>query len=397
MAIHQKQTEYLSPPTNYDQINQLSSLCALRIEELLDHLGLSLRRKGRMLVGSCPVHGGDNMDSFTLYPEGEVVACVWKCRSHLCHLEFKKKKSGVGTLIGLVWGILSHQRYNWQGPKDQKVPFNKVIDYLCDFIGQPLHTIKVDKAEVERKKYIAQQETLVRTPTVTQNGWSRSQIRGRMQIPAKYYLGRNYNEKTLDRYDVGVWLAGTNPSPIVGRIAVPIYDEGYKRVIGITARTIHNKCNKCQQFHAHTMECPSQKEEQYAKWINNKGFRKENFLYNYWFAKEHIRKTGVIVLVEGPGDVWRLEEAGVQNAVGTLGNELSDSQQVIIERSGAMTVVHIGDRDAAGEAMRMQIETELGRGYRLRSIEPEGKDVGDMTPDDIRRNIVPILNSLSGA
>lgn len=349
-----------------------------------------------MLVGPCPVHGGDGADAFNIYPDGHTVRGVWKCRSRACHLEFKGKKSGVGTLIGLVWGVLSHQRYNWQRPKDRKVDFQQVINFLCEFVGQPLNSIKVDMVEVEKKKYIAQQETFGRVPQVTTIGWSRQQILARMQIPAQYYLGRSYQPETLKRYDVGLWMPGANPSPMAGRIAVPVYDDDHIRVVGVTARTIHERCEGCRQYHPPTVDCPSDKLEEFAKWLNNKGFRKENHLYNFWFAKEHIRKSGLIVLVEGPGDVWRLEEAGIQCAVGTFGNELSDAQQVIIERSGAMTVVNIGHRDAAGEAMRRQIETELGRGYRLRFIEPEGKDVGGMTPDDIRRTIVPILNSLAG-
>lgn len=382
---------------DYHRINALADICGYRIEELLDHLGLSLQRKGKMLAGPCPVHGGRGLDAFNIYPDGHTVRGNWKCRSRACHLEFKSARSGSGTLIGLVWGVLSHRRLNWRGPADRKVPFADVVEFLCEFVGTPLAEVRVDMAEVEKKKFIVQQETMGRVPQAAAAGWARSAVRQRMEVPAAYYLARGYLPETLERYDVGLWLPGRGEaSPMAGRVAVPVFDDAHARVVGVTARSVHPRCPSCEQFHDPGGDCPTEKRKEFAKWMNSPGFRKEAHLYNYWFAREHIRRTGVVVLVEGPGDVWRLEEAGVRNSVAMFGNELSDPQQIVLERSGATTVVLFPHRDEAGEASRRQVERELGRSYRLRFIDPQGKDVGEMAAQDIERDIVPALDGLAG-
>lgn len=361
-----------------------------RLEDLLDHLGLSFRRKGKMLVGSCPIHGGRGPDAFNIYPDGHTVRGNWKCRSRQCHQEFH------GTVIGLAWGVLSHERCNWQAPGDRRVSFRQVIDYLCDFIGTPLKDIKVDDAEVTKKEFAAQRQVLNRSRQPVVPGWVPGAIRRRMEVPAAYYLARGYRAETLVRYDVGLWRpGGDHPSPLAGRIAVPVYDEDHRRVLGVTARSPFERCNHCQQFHDPALPCPKEKAKEYVKWLNNEGFAKERYLYNWWFARQHIRDSKLVVLVEGPGDVWRLEEAGVHNAVAMFGNELQDPQQVLLERSGALTVVLFPHQDEAGQRSRRYIEQELGRRYRLYFRDLPAKDVGEMTVEDVQSIIVPFLDRLT--
>ena len=352
---------------------------------------MDARRKGKMFVGPCPVHGGAGPDAFNVYPDGYSIRGNWKCRSRNCHQEFKE------TLVGLVWGVLSHQRLNWQGPGDKRVPFADVVAFLCDFVGQKLHDIRVDAVEAEKARFVSQMETAGRLPQVALKGWRRDEVRARMELPSAYYLGRGYSAEVLDRYDVGLWRPpSAKKSPMAGRVAVPVYDEDYRRVIGVTGRSVHGRCPKCQLHHDPSLACPRDKRAEHAKWYNNSGFLKENFLYNFWFAAEHIRATGVAVLVEGPGDVWRLEEAGVRNAVAMFGCELNDPQQVVLERSGALTVVCFPHKDEAGERSRRQIERELGRSFRLHFYDLPNKDLGEMDAQHVRRDVVPFLDGVCG-
>lgn len=376
---------------DWEKVYQLDQILGCRLDSLLDLLGVTLYKRGRMLVGPCPVHGGDRVDAFNLFPDGHTTRGNWKCWSRNCHLAFKGRKSGCGTLVGLTWGVLSHQQFNWAQEGDRRVPFGQVLDYLCEFVGQKLEDIQVDKVEMEKTAFSSCMSAfhLAVSPHKT---WTRQQIRARMAFPATYYLNRGYSQQILDRYDVGYWTRGTTPSPMVGRLAVPVYDDRHDKVVGITARSIHPRCPQCKRHHE-PGPCPERAE---PKWLNNEGFRKELYLYNYWFARQAIRESGVVILVEGPGDVWRLEEAGIHNSVAMFGCELSDAQQILLEQSGALAIVHFPHQDEAGKASVVQLQKDMGKLFRLYFFDLPRKDVGEMSLAEVQTVIPPLLHKVIG-
>lgn len=146
----------------------------------------------------------------------------------------------------------------------------------------------------------------------------RKSVREKLTIPATYYLKRGYKPDILDKYDVG--MCATQGKEMFGRIVVPVYDDNYKYMIGCLGRSIHEKCPKCNKCHSSNRNCPSNPIEELwaSKWKNSKNFKAENYLYNFWFSKQHIKESKTVVIVEGQGDVWRLEEAGVNCSVGVL-------------------------------------------------------------------------------
>jgi hypothetical protein len=288
------------PRVSEDVVDALSDLLGLRLASLLEALGVGVRKVGKALAGPCPVHGGDNPLAFNVYPEGDRVPGLWKCRSRGCHLHFRS------TPLGLAWGVLSRQRHGWSRPGDAKVPFAELLPLAAAAVGSTLDDARVDAAEAEKKRFAAQVATLGYAPERAAEGWPVEAVRARLRVPAGYYLGRGYRPETLERYDVGVWLAGPEPSPMAGRIAVPVFDEGHRRVVGVTGRSPHPACPACRQHHRPGAACPEGRTREAAKWFANNGFAAERHLYNYWFARGEIARTGVAVLVEGPGDVWRL-------------------------------------------------------------------------------------------
>jgi DNA primase len=92
------------------------------------------------------------------------------------------------------------------------------------------------------------------------------------------------------------------------------------------------------------------------------------------------------LLVEGPGDVFRVLEAG-HAAVALLGTELTDAQTdklALLDR----TVLVALDNDAAGLAARRKVCDELvRRGVRAQPWPVPGayKDVGEMPVGEVRR------------
>jgi len=170
----------------------------------------------------------------------------------------------------------------------------------------------------------------------------------------------------LDFFDVG--LCTKYQSQMYQRIVFPVYDEDDKYMVGCTGRTINNNPRK---------------------WINQKGFNKSNFLYNYGKAIEHISSSATIILVEGQGDVIRLWEAGIKNAVGIFGSKISDAQEFLIQKTGVANIVIMSDNDAAGEACRKDIQERLQYLFNIDHVILEKKDVGDMTVEEINKIIKP--------
>ena len=117
-------------------------------------------------------------------------------------------------------------------------------------------------------------------------------------------------------------------------------------------------------------------------------------MYNYHKAKEHIASSGVIILVESPGNVWRLEESGIHNSVGLFGTTLNPPQKHLIDESGALTIVIIMDNDDndAGQKAAEEIKQQLEKTYRVYIVDINKNDVGEMSTNEVTEDILPLIN-----
>lgn len=78
-------------------------------------------------------------------------------------------------------------------------------------------------------------------------------------------------------------------------------------------------------------------------------FHKSQVLYGLDKAKAAMASTGVAVVVEGYTDVIALHEAGIQNAVATLGTALTMRHIRVLGRHAQKKIVYLFDGDAAGQ------------------------------------------------
>ena len=366
---------------DYELIEEIKDMACANIEELLSELGVDFRTNGKMLVGPCPVHGGDNPSAWNLYPEGEQVKGYWVCRTHHC-----EKKTGDSdkllygsTLIGFVRGVLSNQKGSYVGYKES-------VNFLLKFLGyNKIEEInKPDSETLERRKYISSMRRLSVSPKQEASGWSKEKLRNTLEIPAKYYLDRGYSAEILDKYDVGLYNKKN-------RVVVPVYDDKYQYVAGFLGRSVCPQCDKCKKWHNPKSKCPKTPYEikESEKWLNG-SFQSTNYLYNYWFALPHIQKAGVAILVEGAGDVWRLEENGIHTSLGIFGTELTEQQRVLLDRSGALSIIVMLDSDKAGKEGAKKLKHQLGRQYRM-YFPTIKEDAGELNQDEITSDIKPII------
>jgi 5S rRNA maturation endonuclease (ribonuclease M5) len=261
------------------------------------------------------------------------------------------------------------------------------------FLGyKQLTDVKLpDAATLERRQFNNMARRLNISPNIhAEQTWAPAQYQSAVQIPSPYYLERQYKESTLKRYDIG-YASRTN------RSVVPIYDVDHKTIVGMTARTHWNQCGICNYYHDSSHQCPTRLADQInaCKWKNSPGFEAAHYLYNLWFARQHIMDTSTIILVEGPGDVWRLEEAGIHNSVAIFGTDLSEEQLALLESSWAMNVVVLTDNDEAGRKAAQLIKDKLQRTHRLYFPTLVTEDVGALQTDQVTDDIAPTLEQIN--
>ncbi len=362
--------------SNDEKLSVLADKVVDKLDELLEKLEVNLNCNQKKYFGRCPIHDGNNAGALNLYLDGYAVKGYWCCRTHKCEETFKK------TIIGFIRGVLSKRLLNWAKPGDKTVSFQDTINWLCKFLQIKYEDIKVCEADIERRKF-AQQIKICAANVDTEKGISKEVVRNSLQIPAQYYLQRGYSRNVLEKYDVG--YCNKQGRYMFGRVVVPIYDNNYKVMIGCTGRSVYDECKKCESFHSPNAPCtlPAYK-NLHTKWKHNKNFSVSNCLYNYWFAKQTIKDSKTVILVEGPGDVWKLEEAGVTNSVAIFGVSLSDAQQIILECSGAMKVVLLLDNDPSGREAINGLTALLSRCYNICVPQYSKKDIGEMTTQEIK-------------
>lgn len=350
---------------NFEDLNNY--ICE-NIEEVLVKFDIDLRNNGYFYVGSCPIHGGDNKTAFNIFVEGHTKVGNWICHTHHCEKHF------VNNAIGFIRGVLSHRKFHWMEGSKKVFSFNKTIEIIKEKLN--LSNISKNKKNKSLDILTSANIPIKEKPKTS---WSKKTVRDKLIIPSPYFLSRNYSSEILDKYDVGD--SKLNDGLFANRAVVPIYEDCGKKIIGFTGRTV----------------LKDYQELSISKWCNSKGFSKKDYLYNYNYAKEHIKNTGVAILVEGPGDVWRLEEAGIHNSLAVFGSTLSDSQQIILESSGALCLVLLFDTDSVGVKSKEKLQSLLSRIFNILNPDfPEGyKDIGEMNTEEVKNFLVPILEKLT--
>jgi 5S rRNA maturation endonuclease (ribonuclease M5) len=356
-----------------EEIYSLNKVLEERLEDIINYFHLDVVKKRKIYVGKCPVHeGSDNTSSFNLYHSGDIIG-NWYCRTHQCEKTFKS------TAIGLVRGLLSHQN-GWRSLKDKDkiTSFPATLEFTENFLGDKVE--QIDSEEFEKNRFTNTFKPHKRNGHAK---YSRIYLRSRIKIPAEYYINRGYSKEILDKYDVG--LCDDPEKPFFQRIVIPIYNDDYSYIVGYTARSILECCSSCGYYHNKTEKCPQKINQwMHTKWLNNKGFNKQDYLFNYWFAKNEIKRTGKVILVEGPGDVLRLVQAGVLNVLGLFGTILTDSQKFVLDCSGAVNIIVITDNDIPGEFAAEQIIKKCQKLYYVRKFDWQNsefrqfKDIGEI-------------------
>jgi DNA primase len=158
---------------------------------------------------------------------------------------------------------------------------------------------------------------------------------------------------------------------------------------------IENESGKVIGFGGRAM-----RDEDQPKYLNSPEtpiYKKTSVLYNLHRAREGMRKSDRVVLVEGYMDVIGVHSAGVNEVVASCGTALTNAQVRSIHRHTDTVVVNF-DPDAAGaNAAERAIQLFLDEGLRIKVLSLDG----GMDPDEfVKKHGAEVyrekLNSASG-
>jgi DNA primase len=97
-------------------------------------------------------------------------------------------------------------------------------------------------------------------------------------------------------------------------------------------------------------------------------YTKSQLLFNADQAKEHIRKLGYAILVEGNMDCVAVWQAGMRNVVAVCGTALTDDQLKLLRRFTDKIMVAL-DADLAGDAAsRRGVDLAWNHGFELKRV-----------------------------
>ncbi len=89
-----------------------------------------------------------------------------------------------------------------------------------------------------------------------------------------------------------------------------------------------------------------------------------------------------------------MEENGINNSVAIFGTNLSARQKLLLDSSGAMSLIVIMDNDEAGQRAAQKIIDKCDRTYNIYSLKIDKNDIGEMSSEEIQNQIVHEIKEL---
>ncbi len=340
------------PDEIIEQVRDSVDLIAL-IGETVD-----LKKQGGDWRGPCPFHGGQHRNFAVIPKKGRYYCFVCKESGdafswYMKH--FGMDYPGAVREVARRMGIVIPEARERQGP-DPREPLYQAVAVAHDWFARQLR--ELPEAE-EARRYLQGRGLDLDTVGPFELGYA---PRGAVFAPAMAQLG--INEAVL--LEAGL-LAKRDDGRVVprfrGRLLFPIHDlRG--RVVGFGGRLLGDG------------------EPKYLNSPESPVFHKGQTLYNLHLAKNHIRKEGTVILVEGYFDVLRLVLAGLEHVVAPLGTALTADQAALLKRFSP-TATLLLDSDTAGLKATFRAGDELLR-HEVRvkvATMPPGED-----PDTLVRS-----------
>lgn len=305
----------------------LSNLIRSKVD-IVDVIGerIPLVKKGKNFFCICPFHDDTN-PSMSVSREKQIYTCF------TCHA------------TGNVFTFLMNY---------DKMSFPEALKYLGDKVGVDTKGVKLEKTESKFQKFYEMYD-------LTSKYYQNNLLSSYGEEARKYLTSRGLNKDIIKKFQVGLSLPNNNDLTELlvkkkydiadlnkyglsvnnydiykDRIMFPLFDISGK-VIGFSGRIYKNIDE--------------------AKYINTKEtpiFIKGEQLYNYHIAKESVRTSKYLIIMEGFMDVIRASTIGLDNCIALMGTALTHEQMKLIKRlSNNITLCLDGDKPGQSAAYKI--------------------------------------------
>ena len=322
---------------------------------------VTLRRRGKNLVGLCPFHN-EKTPSFTVYPENGSFYCFG------CHVG-----GDVITFTSLI----------------ENLDYMESVKLLADRSGVTIPESGVDNSMQELKSRIYE----------INREAARFYYAYLMSPGGKWALdylhSRGLADATIRHFGLGAapdsWDALLNHLKSKGFsipdmlqadvIAKSSRGQHYDRFRNRVMFPLFNLRGNCIAFSGRMRPGDDKARGKYVNTQDTPVYKKSRHLFALNFAKNDCAER--VILVEGNMDVISLHQAGFTNTVAALGTAFGEEQVKLLSRYTKEIVVTLDGDDPGQKAVRRTIEQLKNSGIRIRVLViPD-----DMDPDDyIRKN-----------
>ena len=338
---------------------------------------------GRDFVGLCPFHDDKN-PSFHVYPDRQTYRC-WVCDQG-------------GDCFRWVMEI-------------EKLPFPEAMESLARRARLEIPKKKRDEATSDNQ--------LKKTDSLAVVEWAVNLMHSTLRTSAKaenareYVKKRKLSEDTVRNFRLGYhpedwnWFldqarARFTPAQLVAAGLIQERNNGpgyFDNLVGRLVFPIIDERGRPVAFGGRVL--PGGNIESDAKYWNSLEsaiFHKRRTLYAFDRARETIRRSKTAIIVEGYMDCIACHQAGVTNAVATLGTAMTEDHVRFLRRF-AEKVVLVYDSDKAGQdAAERSISRFLAEDLDLRILSvPSGKDPADYLEDHTSEDFYALTATASEA
>ncbi|RMD82410.1 MAG: DNA primase [Chloroflexi bacterium] len=335
------------------------------IVDLINSMGVGLRRSGRSFVGFCPFHPNTRTPAFHVYPDTQSFYCFG------CH--------AAGTVFDFVM-------------RKQGIDFKEALELLAERAG----------IRLEPKNDVQRQEDARRARLLEINGIAARYFNyvllnlSRGEPGRAYVTRRGINQDAIDAFQIGYSLdewghlfsylhdkKGYSVEDIIAAgLAIPGERGPYDRFRNRIIFPIRNVRGEVIGFGGRAL---GDEQPKYLNTPETPLFKKSEVLYGLDLARDAIRTTNRAIVVEGYVDVITAHQYGFRNVVAPLGTALSKAHINQLKRLTDNVYLAL-DADAAGQKATL-------RG--LETIRATGEEEGEWRMVTTAQGIVRLENDVT--
>lgn len=286
---------------------------------------LELTPKGKNYFAVCPFHN-DHSPSMSISREKQIFRCF------VC--------GATGNVITFVKDYL-------------KVSFIEALEILANRSGIKLN---IKAQSLENNPHKEDYDILNLATSFYKNNLNTSS-----GAKAREYLNkRNINKDVINYFDIGLSLSGGLSSSLSKKfdksklINLGLAREDLKDMyVNRIMFTIKDNFGNPVGFSGRIYD-ENSKEPKYINSRETEIFKKGKILYNFYRAKDFIRKKHEIIISEGFMEVIRLHTIGIDNAVALMGTSFTKDNLETIKNMKVSVVLNL-DQDDAGKTATISI------------------------------------------